>query len=526
MEQYNFSNINIDIAGEEVAKFLASSGVDRREVLRIKLAFEEVLLEYQAKFGEEAAFKVRLVKRLAMVRIELVVKGEAYDPFDKPGEEDDVIRGLLARIGLAPTYSYKNGKNYIVFIPKKKPLSGTVKMVVAIVLAILTGVVLNILPAHIRQCITDYVLTPVTNAFMGLISAVAGPLVFLSVLCSVCSMGNMDTLGKIGSKTMKVIALYMTVIGILTTALGCLFYRVQWGGSQAAGFEQLLDLIYDIVPSNLFEPFLTGNALQLIFIAIMAGLAILLLSSRVGGVISLANEFNAIVQTIMGGLSSMLPIVIYFLFAGMIAGGNFEAFLSSWKMVAVILLLLVVYYIANILRIAVAKKISPVLLFKKAWPTLLICLTTASSAAAFATNVRDAEKKLGIDKKLVEFGTPIGQVLFMPGFVIWLFGMEASFAESAGVPITVTWLIIGLITNILLAFAVPPVPGGALMGFTVAFTQLGLPVEYMGIAIAAVAILDFPATACNVSGWQLTMIDVADALNMLDKETLRRSNKK
>ena len=62
MEQYNFSNINIDFACEEVGKFLAKVGVERREALRTKLSFEEVLLEYQSKFGEEDIFKVRLVK--------------------------------------------------------------------------------------------------------------------------------------------------------------------------------------------------------------------------------------------------------------------------------------------------------------------------------------------------------------------------------------------------------------------------------------------------------------------------------
>ena len=60
------------------------------------------------------------------------------------------------------------------------------------------------------------------------------------------------------------------------------------------------------------------------------------------------------------------------------------------------------------------------------------------------------------------------------------------------------------------------------MGFTVVFAQMGIPMEVMGIALAINAITDFPCTACNVSLWQLTMIDVADALHMLDKETLRK----
>ena len=166
------------------------------------------------------------------------------------------------------------------------------------------------------------------------------------------------------------------------------------------------------------------------------------------------------------------------------------------------------------------------MLLKKALPTFLIALSTASSAAAFETNTRDANTKLGIDKKLVEFGIPIGQVLFKPGFFALLFGVGIGVAESCNIPITLPWLLISFITVLLVNFAVPPVPGGAMMGFTIIFAQLGIPMEAMGIAIAINAIADFPATAGNVSGWQLTLIDVADSLDMVDQKVLHEEDPK
>ena len=60
----------------------------------------------------------------------------------------------------------------------------------------------------------------------------------------------------------------------------------------------------------------------------------------------------------------------------------------------------------------------------------MISLTTASSAAALSTNTRDAAEKFGIDKKLVDFGIPIGQVLFKPGAMIELFGLEFEVCEQ------------------------------------------------------------------------------------------------
>ena len=526
MNEKILSNSNIDLTCEEVGNFLASAGVERREALHMKLTFEEVLLEYQEKFGEQALFKVRCIKRFPSIRVEIVVPGDAYDPLNKEGEDDAVIQSLLAKIGLAPTWSYKNNKNYIVFIPNKKSLSGTVKMAGAIGLAIFCGISLNTMPEGFRMAVNSYFLTPLTDVFMGLISAVAGPLIFLSVLGSICSMGNLETLGKIGSKTITVLLTGMAMSSIFMTVFASLFYRVELGSGGVSGFSQVLDLIYDVIPSNLFEPFVTGNALQMIFVAIMIGLAMLVLSSRVNGVFGLIEQFTAIVQTLMSGLSYMLPVLIFLLFTGIISNGNFGVILNSWKMVAVIVSLLAVFYVVNILRIAVLKKVSPVLLFKKALPTFAIAFTTASPDAAFAKNISDARKKLGIDKKLVKFGTSLGQVLFGPADVAILICMELTFAEMYGIPITPAFLCVAMITNLLVSFSIPPVPGGAIMGYTIALTQLGIPMEAMGIVLAVDAIMDFPANACNVSSWQLILIDIADSLGMLNKEILHQGVKK
>ena len=520
MEQYNFSNSNIDIACEEVGSFLTSVGVERREALRIKLGLEEMLLEYQNRFGEEASFKVRCFKRFASIKVELSVKGRVFNPLERE-EDENAVYGILAGIGLAPSYSYRNGKNYVTFAPRKKPLSSTVKMGAAIGLSIPCGLLLSLLPDGIKAGANEYLLSPVGDAFMGLISAVSVPLIFLSILASICSMGNMETLGKIGSKTVRTLLLRMATISVFVILLASLFYRVELGSGGTSGFSPILDLIYNIVPSNLFEPFVTGNTLQLIFISVIVGLAMLVLSAKVDGVFSLIEQFSSVVQTVMSGISAAIPFLIFVLFTGMISNGTLGALLNSWKMLAVIALLLLSICAIHLLRIAAMKKVSPVLLLQKLWPAFAIALVTASSAAAFSTNLRDTHKKLGVRKTLAEFGIPLGQVLFDPSSIAILTGIELTMAELYGVPITPSFLLIALIMNPLLALASPPAPGGCMMTYVIAFSQLGIPIEAMGVVLVADMLLDFPATACNVSNWQLAMIDVADSLHMLDKEILR-----
>lgn len=451
-----------------------------------------------------------------------MVPGESFNPLDRD-DTGDLLQNLLAGIGLAPTWSYKNGRNYLVFTPKKKPVSQTIKMLAAVVLSVIVGFVLTLLPDSVRNGVSEHLLSPVTDLFMGLIAAVAGPLIFLSVLGSICSMGNMETLGKIEKKTILTIMTYIPILAISMTVIAALFFDVSSGSGNGSDFSQILTLLYDIVPKNLFDPFLTGNALQIIFIAVIFGVAMLTLSSKVSSVFTIVEQLGSLIQTVMSGLSSMLPVTIFVIFTNMIASGNLISLLNSWKMILLILLLIGLGLISMFLWIALKKKVSPLLLFKKALPTMMIAFTTASSAAAFATNTRDVHKEFGVDKKLADFGIPLGQVLFKPSFIPLLIVMQLTFAEANDIPITVSWLILSVITNILLSFAVPPVAGGALTGFTIAFTQLGIPLDVMGIAIALNAIIDFPATALNVSGWQLALVDAADSLGMLDKETLHRS---
>ena len=102
------SNENIDTRIKEAERFLSEANVDGRDVIRIRLAMEEALLNYQKLLGETESFSQRCVKRLGRLRIELSVPGVRYDPF--AGEEDDeILRGILAGMGFAPVWQYRNG---------------------------------------------------------------------------------------------------------------------------------------------------------------------------------------------------------------------------------------------------------------------------------------------------------------------------------------------------------------------------------------------------------------------------------
>lgn len=521
-KQYTFSNHDIDSSVRNVCTFLSEAKVEKREALRIKLAFEEILLEYQSEFGAEKSFMLKLFRQFSVLRIEIVTRGKSFNPLDKNESEQGLINNFIAGMGIAPVWSYRNGRNHMVFMPNKKPVSQTSRMFIAIVMAMLAGFLISRLPDNLGNSVSELILTPLSEKFIALISAVSCPFIFLSILGSICSMGNIETLDRIGRKTVSAIFVYLGLISLGATGISLLFYNVSPGPGSNTDYSGLLRLLFDIVPSNFFQPFITGNALQIMFIAVILGIAMLILSAKVNAVLNVVEQMTSVMSMVMSGLSALLPYAIFIIFTNIIITDKFSELIDFWHMILLVLMMFIGYFLFKLVWIAVRKKVSVILLAKKVMHVFFICLTTASSAAALSANLRDSHSKLGIDRRLVEFGIPLGQVMFKPAMIPCLCVMELGFAQMYGIQVTGIWVITGLITNFLLSIAIPPVAGGALMGYTIAFTQLGIPLEVMGIAVAMNVIFDFPGTAMNTTGWQLTLIDIADSLDALDKDVLRK----
>lgn len=95
---------------------------------------------------------------------------------------------------------------------------------------------------------------------------------------------------------------------------------------------------------------------------------------------------------------------------------------------------------------------------QKLLPTFLIGLTTASSSAAFATNLETCEKKLGIPPMLAHFAVPLEQVLYMPSVAVAFVATCLCMAENFGTAITPAWLLTMIVVTGLLSLAMPAHP--------------------------------------------------------------------
>lgn len=519
------TNQNIDFTITEVEKYLSENKVERKDMIRLRLMLEEVLLDYQKHFGEHQEFLLQKKKMLGTIQVIISVTGESVDPFSCNGDgELELLRKLHADLKNNGNWSYRNGTNRVSFsIHRKHKFSSTQKTVVALILGVVMGLTSYTLPQSIRMSMIERFIEPTLNTILGIISAVAGPMVFFSLAWGVCTIGDVNTLSRVGKRMIGRFILAQFLLAALAAAACFPFFHSRSGGGSTFHPDEIYVLLLGIIPDNLLTPFTTGNTEHIIILAVTIGTVLLLLGDKVSGLTSIVDQMNTTLYYLMSGVSTLIPFMVFLGLFKISASGQLTIVLRSWKILVTILALFILPMLLYTIVVSVRKKVSVVKLIRKSSSVFIIGLMTASSGAALAENLESCRHSYGINEKIVRAGVPLGQTIFMPGVAMFFISISFGLAENYNISISSNWLIMVVLTSVLLAIALPPIPGGMTMSFTFLFSQLGIPSEALGIAMALNIVFEYAVTSVNLYCLQMELTELAGSLDMLDLDTLRKS---
>ena len=524
-QSYRLSNQSIDEISEQISVFLSRHKIESKNLLRMRLLVEELLIDWQEHFSEDTICQLRMGERFGRPYLTLEVPGESFNPLGQEIETFGEYRThLLANMGLSPLYSYERGRNRVTFKLNKPPLNPMASLAVAIMLAMLVGTCGMYLPVSLREGLLQYLLTPIYDTFFDLLGAVAGPMVFLSVAWGIYGIGDTATFGRIGKRMISHFLLGSFLISTICTVLSLPFFSLRFavGGGSFSQLDSLFQMILDFVPPDIVSPFLNGNSMQIITMAIAVGLALLILGKQTEVVAQTIEQINYIIQLLMELISKLVPSFIFIVLVQMIWSNTISSVLSAWKPVLVFVVIGSLIAAAMLLLAAFVGGASPMLILKKALPTFIIATTTASSVASFGHCANSCEHKLGVNNSVTSFGTPLGIVMFPPGTCIYFMLICIHAAEVYGVQCSVVWFILAIFSSTVLAIAAPPIPGGTLTCYTIMFTQLGLPEEALVVALALDVLFDFLATGMNMLCLELDLVIQAKKMGLLNTSVLRK----
>ncbi|MFI3171655.1 MAG: cation:dicarboxylase symporter family transporter [Eubacteriales bacterium] len=514
MKKLTLDSINASCV--QIREELQKYGMNEKEMIRITFMLEEVLLNYRERFGEEQEFSLVFDNKWRKSRIQIQLSNTCYNPLVGVEEKDIslIMRNLYSAIGALPMWQYIKGRNIITITLPKKKCSSVMKLIIAIVSAVVFGIICGWLPEEIASAVSTNFITPISDTLTGIITAVAGPVIFLSVVWGVYNIGDIGTLESIGKKLIARFFGLSFVFAAVISAIFMTMFDVVLTSSEASAsaFTSIFQLFLNMIPDNFFSPFVESNPMQIITLAIFVGIAILILGQKVTAVIDLIEQGNILIQYLMSCINMVMPLFIFISIFNMMIKKEYTVLVHSYKFVLLVLIGMCAIIMMYCGELKIKTKVNIRAYVKKSFPSILVGLATGSSSIAYPISVDVCTNKLGIRKKIVDFGLPFGQVVYMPGIMLIFVAGAFAMSEIYAVEMNITWMIMVIFVSVLLSIATPPITGGALTCYTILYNQLGIPMEALAVTMIVNTFVELLATGINIFSVQSELLMLSSSL--------------
>ncbi len=398
------------------------------------------------------------------------------------------------------------------FMSEAKKMSLTVKVLLGMALGIIVGLAINLTGMNapgtfINEYIVNGLFHVVGKMFVNSLKMLVVPLVFFSLICGVTGIGDIRMLGRVGGKSF---ALYMmtTAIAIATAILIAVTFGIGEGmdiATNAAftGKESppLSQVLIDIIPKNPINSMANGDMLPIIFFSILLGISMLMVGKKAKGFVEGAEIANEIMMKMVNIIMSVAPYAVFALIAKAISILGIDLLQSLAGYVGVLVGALMFHlFITLMIVLKVFSGLSPAMFLKKIRNVQVFAFSTASSNATIPVTMRTVTERFGVNNSVASFTVPFGATINMDGTAIMQGVATVFIANAYGVELGVSGYLTVILMSVLASIGTAGVPGVGLIMLSMVFTQVGLPVEGIGLILGVDRLMDMIRTAVNVSG--------------------------
>ena len=396
---------------------------------------------------------------------------------------------------------------------------------------ILIGLVLGVAYGYIAainggaEHVIEYI-KPLGTLFLNLLKMIAVPLVLFSLVAGVASLNDTSKLGRIGGKS---IGLYLGTTAIAIT-IGLLFVNLfgpgkglseetrdrltsataQQASEKVANAEvSFIDQMVNIVPTNPFAALANAEMLQVVFFALMLGIALTRLSRREPGTAHVVKVFQLLSDAIIEMVQLIMkiaPIGVFAMMAAVVAElgedpGQLAELMASLGgyMGTVVLALLAHYLLVYTVMLKLLTKVSWLTFAKAMVPAQLLAFSSSSSAATLPVTIRSVEN-VGVDEEVSSFVLPLGATINMDGTGLYQ-GVAAVFiANVFSHDLTLVDQLNIVLTAALASIGTAAVPGVGIVMLVLVLKTVNVDPAGIALILAVDRPLDMCRTVLNVTG--------------------------
>lgn len=375
---------------------------------------------------------------------------------------------------------------------------------------------------------------PLGDAFIKLVRMIIAPVIFLTVVSGIAATGDLRAVGRVMLKTMA----YFLVLSTLALVVGMLVAHLVHPGSGLNIAPQSLDagsvasytskakdlswidFAMDVIPDTVIGAFVTGNILQVLFIAVLFGIALAVAGSPAEPAKRFFDALKLPVFKLVHILMQAAPLGAFGAMAFTIGRFGLGALLNLAGLV-------LTFYVASALFVLIVlgtvgrlSGFSILALVRYLKAELLLVLGTSSSEAALPSLMEKMEQA-GCRKSIVGLVVPAGYSFNLDGTNIYMTLAALFIAQATNTPLSLGQELVLLATAMLSSKGAAGVTGAGFITLAATLAVIpSIPVAGMALILGVDRFMSECRSLTNFMGNAAATVVVAAWENALDRDQL------
>ena len=405
-------------------------------------------------------------------------------------------------------------------------MSFTKKVLFSMVAGIVVGLLINnfFIPNQlIESILINQVFHTISSIFLILLKMIVLPLIFVSIISGIISINDVNTLGRLGIKTLT-LYIFTTMIAITLALFISSFvnYNIEVidavnNTKQVLAAEPSSNFILSIFPQNFFAALVDGNVIQVLSFAIFIGISASFIKNEIPEFVNLIDNLNKIFNKMVLIIISFTPIAVFALLAKTFSMEGLDVFIPLMKYFSIVVLVLLLHFTFTYsLLLKVFSNLDIGTFYAKLKSLIIFTFSTSSSNASIPFTLDIVTNKYGVNKSLASFTVPLGATINMDGTAIMQGCATYFLAAYYGIELELVDFIVIILTATVASIGTAGIPSAGIIMLSLILTELGIPLEGITLLLGVDRLLDMMRTSVNVSSDTCISCVVAHSENLID----------
>ena len=290
---------------------------------------------------------------------------------------------------------------------------------------------------------TGRALKPLGDGFVKLVKMIITPVIFLTVVTGIAGMADLKAFGRVGAKALAYFMTFSTLALVVGLVVGNLVRPGEGLNVDPATLDTgavsnyvsqaqertLTEFVLHIIPDTAFSAFTSGEILQVLFVAILFGVALTLIGERGERLLGSLRVLTAVVFRMVHILMYAAPIGAFGAMAFTIGAYGIGSLANLAALIGTFYLTSLLFVIVVLGLVARAAGFSLLGLVRYIKDELLLVLGTSSSESAMPLLMEKLERA-GCPKPVVGLVVPTGYSFNLDGTCIYM-SLAALFIAQA-----------------------------------------------------------------------------------------------